>query len=32
MLEPEVEARPWEAQLALDAASFDQQLEYLLAQ
>jgi phenylacetate-CoA ligase len=32
MLEPEVESRPWDEQLALDAASFDEQLAYLLAQ
>jgi phenylacetate-CoA ligase len=30
MLEPEVETRPWGEQLALDAASFDKQLAYLL--
>jgi phenylacetate-CoA ligase len=30
MLEPEVETRPWEEQLALDADSFDEQLAYLL--
>ena len=30
MLEPEVETRPWDDQLALDAASFDKQLAYLL--
>ncbi|MEA2495803.1 MAG: phenylacetate-CoA ligase [Thermoleophilaceae bacterium] len=30
MLEPEVEARPWEEQLALDAANFDEQLRFLL--
>jgi phenylacetate-CoA ligase len=29
MLEPEVETRPWEEQLALDAASYDEQLAYL---
>jgi phenylacetate-CoA ligase len=29
MLEPEVEARPWEEQLALDAASYRGQLAYL---
>src|SRR5436190_4707688 len=32
MLEPDVETRSWEEQRALDAASFDEQLEYLLAQ
>jgi phenylacetate-CoA ligase len=30
MLEPEVETRPWDEQLALDAAGFDEQLAYLL--
>src|SRR4051812_10000365 len=30
MLDPEVETRPWEEQLALDAASFGEQLAYLL--
>jgi phenylacetate-CoA ligase len=30
MLEPEVEARPWEEQLALDDASYRAQLAYLL--
>ena len=30
MLEPEVEARPWEEQLALDDASYREQLAYLL--
>jgi phenylacetate-CoA ligase len=30
MLEPEVETRPWDEQLSLDAASFDEQLAYLL--
>jgi phenylacetate-CoA ligase len=30
MLDPEVETRPWDEQLALDAASFDKQLSYLL--
>jgi phenylacetate-CoA ligase len=30
MLEPEVETRAWEEQLAVDAASFDEQLAYLL--
>jgi phenylacetate-CoA ligase len=30
MLEPEVEARPWAAQLALDAESFRSQLAYVL--
>src|SRR4051812_31310660 len=30
MLEPEVETRPWDGQFALDAASFDDQLRYLL--
>src|SRR4051794_23099132 len=30
MLEPDVETRPWDEQLALDAASFDKQLAYLL--
>ena len=29
MLEPEVEARPWDQQLALDAASYHEQLAYL---
>jgi phenylacetate-CoA ligase len=29
MLDPDVEARPWDEQLALDAASFDKQLDYL---
>jgi phenylacetate-CoA ligase len=29
MLEPEVEARPWEVQLALDDASYRDQVEYL---
>jgi phenylacetate-CoA ligase len=29
MLEPEIEARPWEEQLALDAASYREQLAYL---
>ena len=32
MLEPEVESRPWDEQLALDAATFDEQLAYLLAE
>src|SRR4051812_3441273 len=32
MLEPDVETRPWRVQLALDAASFDEQLAYLLEQ
>ena len=31
MLEPEVETRPWEEQLALDAESFRAQLAYVLA-
>jgi phenylacetate-CoA ligase len=31
MLEPEVESRPWEEQLALDDESFRDQLAYLLA-
>jgi phenylacetate-CoA ligase len=30
MLEPEVEARPWEEQLALDDAAYREQLAYLL--
>jgi phenylacetate-CoA ligase len=30
MLEPEVEARPWEEQVALDDASYREQLAYLL--
>ena len=30
MLEPEVEARPWEEQLALDDAAYRTQLAYLL--
>ncbi len=30
MLDPEVEARPWEEQLELDAASYETQLAYLL--
>ena len=30
MLEPEVETRPWEQQLALDDAAFREQLDYLL--
>ena len=30
MLEPEVETRPWEEQLALDDASYRTQLAYLL--
>jgi phenylacetate-CoA ligase len=30
MLEREVETRPWDEQLALDAGSFDEQLAYLL--
>ena len=30
MLEPEVEARPWDEQLALDDAAYRTQLEYLL--
>jgi phenylacetate-CoA ligase len=30
MLEPEVETRPWEEQLALDAAAFEEQVAYLL--
>jgi phenylacetate-CoA ligase len=29
MLEPEVEARPWDEQLAIDAASYREQLAYL---
>jgi phenylacetate-CoA ligase len=29
MLEPEVEARPWDEQLAVDAASYREQLAYL---
>ena len=32
MLEPEVETRPWDEQLALDAVAFDEQLAYLLAE
>src|SRR4051794_13942492 len=32
MLEPDVETRPWHEQLALDAASFDEQFAYLLEQ
>src|SRR3954452_17166920 len=32
MLEPDVETRPWREQLALDAASFDEQFAYLLEQ
>ena len=31
MFDPEVEARPWENQLALDNASFREQVEYLRA-
>ena len=30
MLAPEVEARPWDEQLALDDASYREQLAYLL--
>ena len=30
MLEPEVETRPWEQQLALDDVAFREQLDYLL--
>jgi phenylacetate-CoA ligase len=30
MLQPEVETRPWDEQLALDSASFEEQLAYLL--
>ena len=31
MFDPEVETRPWEDQLALDDASFREQLDYLRA-
>jgi phenylacetate-CoA ligase len=31
MLEPEVESRPWDEQLALDSAAYREQLAYLLA-
>ena len=31
MFDPEVETRPWADQLALDDASFREQLEYLRA-
>ena len=30
MLEPEVESRPWDEQLAIDDASYREQLAYLL--
>ena len=30
MLDPEVEARPWDEQVALDAAAYRAQLVYLL--